>query len=196
MKQFDVKSALLGLAAGVLLVLTLGAQSLAPASQIGRFKMATMDNNAFVIDTATGRVWRGYYHAGSGGNTDGEFLKAKTGAESSQGSEATQDLPSETRLGAPRPMAERPSVSWRFGLALALELATLFYLPELAKWRSAARAAWQHFGILAVSLACLVILAPVLLRGTSQQKLWAALLCLFPLVVVVGALYEGAFAGR
>lgn len=81
MKQLDPKSALLGLAAGVLLMFTLGAQSLAPASQVGRFKMATMANHAFVIDTATGQVWRGYYHSSTGGNTDAEFLKAKAGAE-------------------------------------------------------------------------------------------------------------------
>jgi hypothetical protein len=81
MKHFDTKSALLGLATGLLLMLTLGAQSLAPASQIGLFKMATMANHAFIIDTSTGQVWRGYYHATTGGNTDAEFLKAKAGTE-------------------------------------------------------------------------------------------------------------------
>lgn len=75
----DLKSTLLGLAAGILVMFTLGAGPgiSGPSGQTGRFKMATMQNHAFVIDTATGQVWRGYYYAGSGGNTDAEFLKPK-----------------------------------------------------------------------------------------------------------------------
>ena len=77
MKQFDVKSTLLGLAAGLLVMLTLGAQGSAPASQVGRFKMTMSESHAFVIDTSTGQVWRGYYPAGGDGDTDADFLKAK-----------------------------------------------------------------------------------------------------------------------
>ncbi len=87
-------------------------------------------------------------------------------------------------------MPKRLSVSWRFGLALTLEVATLFYLPVLAKWQSEMTNIAQRLAILGLALCCLVILGPVLLYGDLQNKLWAALLCLFPLLITVASIYE------
>ena len=74
--QVDLRSALLGLGAGIGLTLCLGATTLTTPA-VGRYKVATMTDRALVIDTVTGKVWRAYFPTGQGGNTDPEFLKAK-----------------------------------------------------------------------------------------------------------------------
>ena len=71
--QFDLKSALVGVLAGVIVTLTMGAAVNGPT---GRFQIAGIHSHALVIDTATGQVWRGFFPTGSG-NTDGDFLKPK-----------------------------------------------------------------------------------------------------------------------
>ena len=74
--KIDIKSALVGLAVGILVTLGIGATSL-PAS-VGRYQIAGTGNHGLIIDTATGQVWRGYFPSSSG-NTDGDFFTPKMG---------------------------------------------------------------------------------------------------------------------
>jgi len=73
--QFDLKSALAGVLAGVIVTLTIGAAGKANGPT-GRFQIAGTHSHALVIDTATGQVWKGFFPTGSG-NTDGDFLQPK-----------------------------------------------------------------------------------------------------------------------
>lgn len=65
----------MGLAAGVVLSLCLGATRNLPIA-VGRFAIAGMPEHALVLDTVTGKVWRSYF-AEHGGNTDPDFLNEK-----------------------------------------------------------------------------------------------------------------------
>jgi hypothetical protein len=84
---------------------------------------------------------------------------------------------------------------WRFGLVLVFEFALLFYLPELGKWSSISREVWQRFAIASVSAICLVVLVPVLIRGSSVDRLWATLLCCFPGYLLFGCVMDHIAAG-
>jgi hypothetical protein len=61
--HIDLKSAALGLLAGIIVTLTVGATA-KPTGPIGRFQIEVGQQNAFVIDTATGEVWRGHGNSG------------------------------------------------------------------------------------------------------------------------------------
>jgi hypothetical protein len=76
MKNLDSKSALLGLAVGVLLTLTLGAAT-SGINSIGRFQVAGTASHGIIVDTQTGRAWT-IFLSQNGGNSDAEFKKAKT----------------------------------------------------------------------------------------------------------------------
>lgn len=71
-----MKSAVVGLAIGVLTTLGIAAAS-SPRS-VGRYQIAGAANHGLIIDTATGQVWRGYFSPNSG-NTDGDFFTPKIG---------------------------------------------------------------------------------------------------------------------
>ena len=73
--RFDLMSALIGIVAGVIVTLTLGAAAKVNGPT-GRFQITGTHSHALVIDTATGQVWRGFFPPGSG-NTDGDFLNTK-----------------------------------------------------------------------------------------------------------------------
>jgi hypothetical protein len=73
--KIDLKSAGVGLLAGILVTLTIGAASKV-TGPVGRFQITGTHSHALVIDTATGQVWRGFFPSGSG-NTDGDFLQPK-----------------------------------------------------------------------------------------------------------------------
>ena len=75
MKRFDTKSALLGLAAGVLLTFALGAAA-SGGGQIGRFQVAGTASQAVIIDTATGKAWTAFLSQNAG-QTDPEFKVPK-----------------------------------------------------------------------------------------------------------------------
>lgn len=75
MKTIDTKSALIGLALGVLVTLAVAATS-GPAT--GRFFISSAGNTGLVIDTTTGQVWRNYFPLNNG-VTDSEFFKPKFG---------------------------------------------------------------------------------------------------------------------
>lgn len=73
-KQIDIKSALIGLLAGVAAMLALGASSSSPV--IGRFQVGGTANQALVVDTATGQVWTMFAPSGSG-SSDHDFALPK-----------------------------------------------------------------------------------------------------------------------
>lgn len=74
--HIHLKSAVIGLLAGILLTLTMGAAAKV-TGPVGRFQITGTHSHALVIDTSTGQVWRGYFPAAGGGNTDGDFLQPK-----------------------------------------------------------------------------------------------------------------------
>ncbi len=73
--KIDVKSALVGLAVGVVAILALGAAS--PSSSIGRYRVAGNTPYFLLVDTTTGKVWAGNFQAGLR-NTDADFFNAKS----------------------------------------------------------------------------------------------------------------------
>ncbi len=70
----DIKSALPGMAVGVLALFALGAGM--DANPVRRYQIAGTSEHALIVDTKTGKVWRGHFPPGAG-NTDGDFLKVK-----------------------------------------------------------------------------------------------------------------------
>jgi hypothetical protein len=75
-KKLDTRSALLGLGAGILVTVALGAAL--PTTTPGRFQVAGTGNQAVIVDTATGQAWTAHYDSSSG-KTDGEFYLPKLG---------------------------------------------------------------------------------------------------------------------
>jgi hypothetical protein len=74
--QIDLKSTFAGLVVGLLAAFTLGASTGRGIAQIGRFQLAGTHSHCLLIDTASGKVWRGYF-AADAGVTDGDFFKPK-----------------------------------------------------------------------------------------------------------------------
>ncbi len=72
----DIKSALLGLGAGVLI--TLGVAAASSPGTVGRYQVAGTGNHGLVVDTATGRVWSAYFPSNEG-KTDPDFFQPKIG---------------------------------------------------------------------------------------------------------------------
>jgi hypothetical protein len=54
-KQIDLKSALCGLAVGILAMLAIGAAN--PSNLVGRYQVVTAAGFAAIIDTTTGQTW-------------------------------------------------------------------------------------------------------------------------------------------
>ena len=73
-KQIDIKSALIGILAGIAAMLALGASSSSPA--LGRYQVAGTASQGFVVDTATGQVWTMYTPPGSD-SSDNDFALPK-----------------------------------------------------------------------------------------------------------------------
>lgn len=72
--KLDIKSALLGLCIGVIVMLGLAATT--SPGPVGRYQIAGTGNHGLIIDTATGQVWQGYF-ASNGGTTVGDFFTPK-----------------------------------------------------------------------------------------------------------------------
>jgi hypothetical protein len=72
--NIDIKSALIGLFAGIAAMLAVGASSSSPA--IGRYQVGGTASQALVIDTITGRVWTQFTPSGSGAS-DHDFAAPK-----------------------------------------------------------------------------------------------------------------------
>lgn len=72
--QIDLKSALIGVLAGIAGMIAVGASSSTPA--IGRYQVGGTASQGFVIDTATGQVWTRFTPSGSG-TSDNDFALPK-----------------------------------------------------------------------------------------------------------------------
>ena len=73
--KIDIKSALIGLGTGVLIMVGVGAAS---SGSAGRYQIAGTANHGMVMDTVTGQVWSTFLSS-SGGRTDGDFYQPKIG---------------------------------------------------------------------------------------------------------------------
>ena len=73
-KQIDIKSALIGLLAGIAAMLALGASSTSPP--VRRYQVGGTASQGFVIDTTTGQVWTRFTPSGSG-SSDNDFSAPK-----------------------------------------------------------------------------------------------------------------------
>jgi hypothetical protein len=72
--EIDSKSTLIGLGAGVLGTLLVGAASSTPTP--GRYETAGAGNHAVIVDTMTGEAWSAYMSS-TEGKTDADFYKKK-----------------------------------------------------------------------------------------------------------------------
>jgi hypothetical protein len=79
--KIDLKSAVLGLALGVLVALGVASTTLS-GSSVGRYQLVSNVNNggsggsfSLIIDTVTGKVWSAY--SPSSGQTDPDFFHPK-----------------------------------------------------------------------------------------------------------------------
>jgi hypothetical protein len=73
--QVDPKSALCGLAIGVLAMLAMGADDAAPAIPPARYQVSTGSGISVIVDNQTGQAWM--FNAGGPAHTDGNFFAEK-----------------------------------------------------------------------------------------------------------------------
>ena len=73
-EQIDIKSALIGLLAGIAVVLAMGASFSIPT--VGRYQVGGTASQGFVVDTMTGQVWTRFTPSGSG-TSDNDFALPK-----------------------------------------------------------------------------------------------------------------------
>jgi hypothetical protein len=75
--QIDIKSALLGIAVGVLAMFAIGAGT--GSNEVGRYQISSNPNFSIIVDTKTGQAWGGVFSpsAGSSIHNDGNFFEAK-----------------------------------------------------------------------------------------------------------------------
>lgn len=57
-KQIDIKSLVIGILLTVCVILAMGARQSSVSTLFGRFQLAATENNAYIIDSTTGQVWR------------------------------------------------------------------------------------------------------------------------------------------
>jgi len=74
--KIDPKSALFGLAAGVLAMLALGAAPAPAPNQTGRYRLEGSTPYFMLVDTITGQVWTGNFQNGLK-PTDTDFFSPK-----------------------------------------------------------------------------------------------------------------------
>ena len=72
--QIDVKSALIGLLAGIAAMLAMAASS--SNHTVGRYQVGGTASQALVVDTMTGQVWTKFTPSGSG-SSDNDFSLPK-----------------------------------------------------------------------------------------------------------------------
>ncbi len=81
-RSIDIKSILIGGLLTALVLLLTGIVPYAPPEEYGRFQMATNDNYAFILDSATGQVWSGIFpdpgYGIASGSDDQVFHNPKT----------------------------------------------------------------------------------------------------------------------
>jgi hypothetical protein len=74
----DLRSAAIGLVAGVVLMFTLGASSESAENRSPRFQVAGTSFHAVIIDTTNGEAWTAHLPE-HGGTPIGPFMSPKTG---------------------------------------------------------------------------------------------------------------------
>ena len=74
-RNSDLCKVVLGILLGMGAILALGA-SRTDEPKLGRYQITTSDTRAYIIDTATGRVWEKFTDR-SAGSTDPDFKTAK-----------------------------------------------------------------------------------------------------------------------
>ena len=79
MKKLDLRSALAGVGAGVLLTLCVGAATRMPVGPVGRYQVTMSEARGLVIDTMTGQVWASQLSRNP--RSDEDFFKPKAGTE-------------------------------------------------------------------------------------------------------------------
>ena len=72
--QLELKSAVIGLLAGIVGTLAIGASSSTPT--VGRYQVAGTASQGLVVDTVTGQVWTQFTPSGSG-SSDNDFALPK-----------------------------------------------------------------------------------------------------------------------
>ena len=79
--KIDLKSALAGLVAGVIITFSVGAAS--SSGPLGRYQIAGTPGHGMVLDTVTGQVWGKFLPDSSGvdGLNDADFAKPKLGRQ-------------------------------------------------------------------------------------------------------------------
>ena len=74
--RIDIKSSLLGLTLGILVMVAVGASS--GSGSIGRYQIAGTANHGLVLDTVTGQVWSAFFLPNEG-KTDPDYFQPKLG---------------------------------------------------------------------------------------------------------------------
>jgi hypothetical protein len=74
--KLDIKSALLGLGAGILVTLSIAAASFPVSHPVGRFQIAGTSDRGLLLDTTTGKIWSGYFGSAVG-RMDADFFESK-----------------------------------------------------------------------------------------------------------------------
>jgi hypothetical protein len=75
--QIDIKSAVFGIAVGVLAMFAIGAGT--SSNEVGRYQITSSPSFSVMVDTKTGQAWGSVYAANSGSaiRNDGNFFEAK-----------------------------------------------------------------------------------------------------------------------
>ena len=73
--KIDFKSVLIGMLAGIVVMLGVGAG--VGDHQIGRYQATVGNGHGLIIDTTTGQAWQCYLGTESGGSTDSGFFRSK-----------------------------------------------------------------------------------------------------------------------
>ena len=76
--KIDIKSALFGLALGVVATFAVAAST--PSGTVGRYQIAGTANHGLVLDTVTGQVWSAFFLPNQG-TTDPGYFQPKLDAK-------------------------------------------------------------------------------------------------------------------
>jgi hypothetical protein len=72
--RIDIKSTVIGLLLGVVVMVTIGAQRVDQDNPVGRYQITATERYGLVVDTVTGQVWYGLT-----ANSDPNFKDKKSG---------------------------------------------------------------------------------------------------------------------
>ena|ERR1041385_3047226 len=79
----------------------------------------------------------------------------------------------------------------RFGLAVVAVIAlTIFALRETALYSTYSAQLLKHFGLASASVVCLVVVCPLIWRGTTWMRVVSALMSIIPCLVLYWVLSD------